>query len=95
MNPRSLHPGAWWLWAVALAAVALRTKNPLLLLLVAAVAWVVVVSRRVDAPWARSFGSFVRLGVFVVIVRLVFQIAFAQRIRCSYSWVARNTSAPS
>lgn len=80
MNPRAVHPGAWWLWAVALAAVALRTKNPLLLLLIAAVAWVVVVSRRVDAPWARSFGSFVRLGVFVVIMRLVFQIVFAPRI---------------
>ena len=26
--PRSLHPGAWWLWAVALAAAASRTQNP-------------------------------------------------------------------
>lgn len=80
MNPRGLHPGAWWLWAIALAAAALRTKNPLLLGLIGLVAWVVVVSRRVDAPWSRSFGSFLRLGVFVVVLRVVFQIVFAQRI---------------
>ena len=32
--PRALHPGAWWLWAVGLAAAASRTTNPLLLALV-------------------------------------------------------------
>jgi len=36
--PRALHPGAWWLWALGLAAAASRTTNPLLLALVVAVA---------------------------------------------------------
>ena len=30
--PRNLHPGAWWLWAIGLAAAASRTQNPLPLL---------------------------------------------------------------
>ncbi|MDP9443673.1 MAG: ECF transporter S component [Actinomycetota bacterium] len=34
--PRTLHPGAWWLWALGLAAAASRTTNPAILLLVLA-----------------------------------------------------------
>ena len=30
-HPRNLHPGAWWLWALGLAAAASRTTNPVLL----------------------------------------------------------------
>ena len=74
--PRLLHPGAWWLWAVALAACALRTTNPVLLCLIIAVAGWVVVSRRADVPWSRSFASFLRLGMIVIVVRVVFQIFF-------------------
>jgi energy-coupling factor transport system permease protein len=78
--PRSLHPAAWWIWALALGAAALRTKNPLVLLLIGAVAWLVVVSRRGDAPWSRSFGSFVRIGIWVVVIRLALQVLFAVRL---------------
>ena len=35
--PRALHPVAWWVWAIGLAAAASRTTNPLLLVLVLAV----------------------------------------------------------
>ncbi len=77
---RLLHPGAWWAWAAGCSAAALRTTNPLLLgLLLAAVAFVVA-SRRSDAPWARSFASFLRLGAVVIAVRMVFQILFGNRI---------------
>jgi energy-coupling factor transport system permease protein len=78
--PRSLHPAAWWVWALALGAAALRTKNPLVLFLIGAVAWLVVASRRGDAPWARSFGSFVRIGIWVVGIRLALQVLFAVRL---------------
>lgn len=78
--PRLLHPGAWWLWAVGLAACALRTTNPVLLCLIIAVTGWVVVSRRTDVPWSRSFASFLRLGLIVIAVRLVFQILFGVRI---------------
>ena len=71
---RWLHPGAWWLWALGLAAGASRTTNPLLLLLLIAAAAVVVQARRPDAPWGRSFGMFIRLGVIVVVVRVLVQI---------------------
>ena len=78
--PRSLHPIAWWLWALALGAAALRTTNPFLLGLLMASAWIVVAARRPTAPWARSFGSFVRLGVAVIVVRLAIQILFGVRL---------------
>ncbi len=31
--PRTLHPAAWWLWALGLAVTASQTTNPLLLVL--------------------------------------------------------------
>ncbi|MFF2776426.1 energy-coupling factor transporter transmembrane component T [Streptomyces sp. NPDC058052] len=70
----ALHPGAWWLWALGLAVAASRTTNPLLLGLIVGVAGYVVAARRTDAPWARSYGAFVKLGLFVVALRIVFSV---------------------
>ncbi len=80
MRPRALHPLAWWIWALALAMAALRTTNPLLLALLVAVAWLVVAARRPNAPWARSFGSFLRFGLAIVVVRIVLQMLFGERL---------------
>ena len=74
VRPRSLHPLAWWIWALALATAALRTTNPLLLGLLVGVAWIVVAARRPDAPWARTFGSFVRFGCAIIVVRVLLQM---------------------
>ncbi|AOS63263.1 CbiQ family ECF transporter T component [Actinoalloteichus hymeniacidonis] len=74
--PRPLHPGAWWLWALALAAAASRTTNPLLLGLILTVAGYVVVQRRGSAPWAATFRMYVYLGVFVVIMRVLWRVVF-------------------
>ncbi|WP_398857772.1 MULTISPECIES: CbiQ family ECF transporter T component [Streptomyces] len=71
MTP-ALHPGAWWIWALGLAAAASRTTNPLLLALLVAVAGYVVAVRRTDAPWARSYGAFLKLGLVVIGIRLLF-----------------------
>jgi energy-coupling factor transport system permease protein len=71
--PRWIHPGAWWLWALALAFAASRTTNPLLLILIVAVAGIVVYRRRPDAPWARSFSFFLVLGVLIIVIRVVAQ----------------------
>ncbi|MFH8592441.1 energy-coupling factor transporter transmembrane component T [Streptomyces rimosus] len=68
----ALHAGAWWLWALGLATAASRTTNPLLLGLLIAVAGYVVAARRTDAPWARSYGAFLKLGLLVIGIRLVF-----------------------
>jgi energy-coupling factor transport system permease protein len=71
--PRLLHPVAWWVWAVCLAAAASRTTNPLLLALVVAVAGFVVSSRReVGSP--AVFSTFLRLGLFVVALRVLAQL---------------------
>ncbi|MFF0554826.1 energy-coupling factor transporter transmembrane protein EcfT [Streptomyces sp. NPDC004266] len=70
----ALHAGAWWLWALGLAVAASRTTNPLLLGLLVGVAGYVVAARRTDAPWARSYGAFVKLGLFVVALRVVFSL---------------------
>lgn len=74
--PRSLHPAAWWLWALGLATAASRTTNPLLLGMILAVAVYVVVSRRSDAPWALAFRMYLILGAFIVTMRMVYRIIF-------------------
>ncbi len=79
-RPRLLHPGAWWAWALALAVAASRTTNPLLLALIVAVAATVVAARRPQAPWSRSFGFFLRLGLLIIALRVLVQIIFAAPI---------------
>ncbi|MGW7431042.1 energy-coupling factor transporter transmembrane component T [Streptomyces sp. NPDC054861] len=76
----ALHAGAWWLWALGLAVAASRTTNPLLLGLIVGVAGYVVAARRTDAPWARSYGAFVKLGLFVVGLRVAFSIVLGSPI---------------
>jgi energy-coupling factor transport system permease protein len=70
-----VHPGAWWAWALALGTVATRTTNPLVLLLLIAVAAFTVSARR-SPESLRSFGFFVRLGLFVLVIRIVFEALF-------------------
>ena len=71
--PRNLHPGAWWLWGIGLAAAASRTTNPVLLMLILVVAGFVVAARRSDAPWANSYGAFLKLGLVVIALRIILQ----------------------
>lgn len=72
--PRDVHPGAWWLWALALATAASRTTNPLLLGLVLAVSSFVVMRRRGDAPWARGFRYYLALAAAVIFIRVLFRV---------------------
>ena len=76
-HPRVLHPGAWWLWALGLAAAASRTLNPVPLVLIIAVTWFVVSARRGDTPWAASYALFFKLSMVVIAVHLVFQVLFS------------------
>lgn len=75
-----VHPLAWWVWALGLATAASRTTNPLLLCLLVAVAGYVVATHRTDAPWARSYTAFVKLGLAVLLIRLVFAIVLGSPI---------------
>ena len=73
---RWLHPVAWWVWALSLAATATRTTNPLLLLLLISAAAVVVSARKPDAPWGKSFEFFLALGAMIILIRVLFQVIF-------------------
>lgn len=73
---RWLHPVAWWIWALSLAAAATRVTNPLLLILLIAAAAIVVAARKPDAPWGKSFEFFLALGVMIIVIRVVFQVIF-------------------
>ena len=77
---RGLHPGAWWLWAACMAGAASRTTNPILLLLIGAVAVYVVAARRTSAPWSRSIVVFLRLGLVVIVLRVLLVIVFGIRL---------------
>lgn len=77
--PRALHPGAWWLWALGMAVAASRTRNPVLLVLILAVTGFVVAARRSDAPWAHSYGAFLKLGLMVIAIRVVLQALLSTR----------------
>lgn len=72
--PRSLHPLAWWAWALGLMVAASRTTQPLLLGLILAVLGLVVAARRPDAPWAGAFAAALRLGVIVIVARTLLQM---------------------
>ncbi|GAB2659776.1 CbiQ family ECF transporter T component [Kribbella swartbergensis] len=77
--PRALHPGAWWLWALGMAVAASRTRNPVLLVLILVVTGFVVAARRSDAPWAHSYAAFLKLGLFIIGIRVVLQALLSTR----------------
>lgn len=81
----ALHAGAWWLWALGLATAASRTTNPLLLGLIIGVAGYVVAARRTSAPWARSYGAFLKLGLVVIGLRLLFSMLLGSPIPGSHT----------
>ncbi len=76
MLPRDLHPGAWWIWSLGLAAAASSTTNPWLIGLIVLVACFVVVMRRTEAPWALSFRYYIYLGLLIIAIRVIFRIIF-------------------
>ena len=80
MNDRPVHPGAWWVWMLGLAATAARTTNLIVLILTALVVIVVAMSCRIDGPLGRSVILFTKIAVSVVLFRLVLQAIFGLRL---------------
>jgi energy-coupling factor transport system permease protein len=72
-----VHPVAWWLWSIGLAAYASFTTNPYLLGLAIVTSGLVVAACRGDQPWARSYRLYVGLGVVIVLVRVAFRVIFS------------------
>jgi len=62
-----------------MAVAASRTRNPVLLVLILAVTGFVVAARRSDAPWAHSYGAFLKLGLVVIGIRVVLQALLSTR----------------
>ncbi|MFJ1731736.1 CbiQ family ECF transporter T component [Streptomyces sp. NPDC088254] len=78
--PGRLHPGAWWLWALALGTAATRTTNPLLLALLLTTSAYVVLTCRPHTPWARGYSAFLHLALAVLLVRLLFVVALGSPV---------------
>jgi energy-coupling factor transport system permease protein len=72
--PRTLHPMAWWVWALGMAVAVSRTSNPILLLLALGVVCCVVAHCRSDAPWARATRYYLVLALVVVGIRVLFRV---------------------
>lgn len=71
---RTLHPWAWWVWAIGGMVVASLTRNLLLLALVMAAVWFVTALRRTSASWARSIRAYAWLALVVIGIRVVLQV---------------------
>jgi energy-coupling factor transport system permease protein len=63
-----------------MAAGAMRVTNPLILGLIIAVVAYVVAAKKSDAPWAGSFSMFLKLGVVVIVLRVVLEMLFGRRL---------------
>lgn len=74
--PRAVHPVAWWLWALGIMTTASLTTNPLIEGLLLAATTFVVVARRDDGPWARSFRLYAALGAAVFVLRILYRVVF-------------------
>jgi energy-coupling factor transport system permease protein len=92
--PRSLHPLAWWAWALGLMVAAGRTTDPLLLGLILAVLGVVVAARRPDAPWGDAFGAALRLGVVVIVARTLLQVILGAPVGLHTAFVLPEVALP-
>ena len=78
--PRSLHPIAWWAWALGLLVAASRTTNPVLLGMLLGVLALVVASRRPEAAWSGAFSAALRLGVVVIVARTLMQVVLGDPV---------------
>jgi energy-coupling factor transport system permease protein len=72
----SIHPAAWWCWAIGAATAASSTTHTLVLALLVATVSLVVVTCRGDSPWAQAFRQYLYVAAFVVVTRIVMRIVF-------------------
>ena len=66
------HTGSWVLWLAAGAVAAFTLRNPLYLVLVLGAAWLVYAALGRSTPTGRSWGGFVKLGVFLFALTIPF-----------------------
>jgi energy-coupling factor transport system permease protein len=66
------HHGTWIVWLVAAAVPAFTLRNPLYLVLQLGAAWIVYAVLGRTSPTGSSWGSFVKLGVFLFALTIPF-----------------------
>jgi energy-coupling factor transport system permease protein len=77
-----------------LAAAASRTSNVLLLGLLIGVTAIVVAARAGNAPWARSYPAALKLGLFIIAIRMVFQILFGAGVGTTVAFTLPEIPLP-
>lgn len=92
--PRSLHPLAWWAWAMGLLVAASRTTNPLLLGMILGVLLLVVSARRPEAAWAGAFSAAVRLGLVVIVARTLLQVVLGDPVGLRVAFTLPEIALP-
>ena len=92
--PRSLHPLAWWAWALGLLVAASRTTNPVLLGMILGVLALVVAARRPEAAWAGAFSAALRLGLVVIIARTLMQVVLGDPIGLHVAFTLPQVALP-
>jgi energy-coupling factor transport system permease protein len=66
------HTWSWVAWLVAAAVPAFTVRNPLYLALVLGAAWIVYIALGRTTPTGSSWGSFVKLGTFLLALTIPF-----------------------
>ncbi len=66
------HTWSWVAWLVAAAVPAFTVRNPLYLALVLGAAWIVYAALGQTTPTGSSWGSFVKLGTFLLVLTIPF-----------------------
>lgn len=72
-RPRLLHPVAWWIWGITLAAAASRTTNPFYLLLIGAAVGLVVLQRK-EVGASSALGVFLTIAGVAIGIRVVMTV---------------------
>ena len=67
-----LHTWAWVAWLIAAAVSAFTIRNPLYLILLLGVAWILYTTLGRTTPMGSSWGSFVKLGAFLFALAIPF-----------------------
>ncbi len=75
----SIHPGAWWLFGAGAILGLTGVANPLVDLLAIAVLLVVVLRHTRGALSRTPFATSLRIGVFLLVARVVFAVLFGAR----------------
>ncbi|CAM2776907.1 CbiQ family ECF transporter T component [Propionibacterium acidifaciens] len=91
---RTVHPWAWWSWAICAAVTVSLTTNPWLIGLVCAAVLVTVLRRRTDEPWARSLGVHLSLAGFVLVMRILVAVVLGSARSGTLLWRLPQLSLP-